>query len=105
MGNSTSKSDGSSGDTAGEVPDGKAKNKAASNNNTNGQSTSAVNSASKGILKVESTMSRSASGADVTEKYFTQLVPIEKLSEILKEKSAIRGVNGIAADIFVVGNG
>ncbi|XP_061392269.1 uncharacterized protein LOC133327744 [Musca vetustissima] len=46
-------------------------------------------------------MSRSASGADVTEKYFTQLVPIEKLSEILKEKSLKQGVNGITSDVFV----
>ncbi|XP_075151464.1 uncharacterized protein LOC142225564 [Haematobia irritans] len=82
MGNSTS-NDGS------EAPDG-------SNNNKNIFPSSASN-----ILKVESSMSRSASGADVTEKYLTQLVPIEKLSEILKEKSLKQGVNGIAANIFV----
>ncbi|CAD6997651.1 unnamed protein product [Ceratitis capitata] len=53
------------------------------------------------MLKAERSMSRSASGADVTEKYLTQLVPIEKLSEILKEKSAKHGVNGIVSDVFV----
>lgn len=56
------------------------------------------------MLKAERSMSRSASGADVTEKYLTQLVPIEKLSEILKEKSAKHGVNGIVSDVFVVSN-
>ncbi|XP_017474804.1 PREDICTED: uncharacterized protein LOC108365314 [Rhagoletis zephyria] len=53
------------------------------------------------FLKAEKSMSRSASGADVTEKYLTQFVPIEKLSEILKEKSAKHSVNGIVADVFV----
>ncbi|XP_053961301.1 uncharacterized protein LOC128865204 [Anastrepha ludens] len=53
------------------------------------------------MLKAEKAMSRSASGADVTEKYLTQLVPIEKLSEILKEKSVKHGVNGIVSDVFV----
>ncbi|XP_054741668.1 uncharacterized protein LOC129246936 [Anastrepha obliqua] len=56
---------------------------------------------SNATLKAEKAMSRSASGADVTEKYLTQLVPIEKLSEILKEKSVKHGVNGIVSDVFV----
>ncbi|XP_073824333.1 LOW QUALITY PROTEIN: uncharacterized protein [Musca autumnalis] len=86
MGNSTSKSEGSN--DGGEVDGG------SSNNNKSGHSLTA-------LKVVESTMSRSASGADVTEKYFTQLVPIEKLSEILKEKSSKQGVNGIASDVFV----
>lgn len=60
--------------------------------------------ANNAMLKAERSMSRSASGADVTEKYLTQLVPIEKLSEILKEKSAKYGVNGIVSDVFVVSN-
>lgn len=82
MGNSTSKSEGS--------------------NDGGGEDKNGGHSSATKILKVESTMSRSASGADVTEKYFTQLVPIEKLSEILKEKSLKQGVNGITADVFVV---
>lgn len=88
MGNSTSNSN-----DGGEVPEG-----GANNNKKSGHSL-AVNAA----LKVENTMSRSASGADVTEKYFTQLVPIEKLSEILKEKSLKQGVHGITSEVFVVG--
>ncbi|XP_058988038.1 uncharacterized protein LOC101898808 [Musca domestica] len=86
MGNSTSNSN-----DGGEVPEG-----GANNNKKSGHSL-AVNAA----LKVENTMSRSASGADVTEKYFTQLVPIEKLSEILKEKSLKQGVHGITSEVFV----
>ncbi|XP_037807295.1 uncharacterized protein LOC119600812 [Lucilia sericata] len=100
MGNSTSKSEGgASGEGSGEVPDGKAKgNKASAHQQVNGK----PHSSAAAMLKVESTMSRSASGSDVTEKYFTQLVPIEKLSEILKEKSSAKcGVNGIAAEVFV----
>lgn len=34
-------------------------------------------------LSTESTMSRSPSGAEITEKFLTQLVPIEKLSEVI----------------------
>lgn len=103
MGNSTSKGDGSAGSDAAEVPDGKTKGNK-SGHQTNGQSNAIATASSAAMLKAESTMSRSASGADVTEKYFTQLVPIEKLSEILKEKtSAKHGINnGIAADVFVV---
>lgn len=102
MGNSTSKSDGG-GSEGGEVPDGKAKsNKTNGNGHSNGPSNAVNASASSAMLKAENKMSRSASGADVTEKYFTQLVPIEKLSEILKQKtSAKHGINGIAADVFV----
>lgn len=105
MGNSTSKSDSASASgEGGEVPDGKAKkgNKS-SGHAANGQSTPIASGSQAAMLKAESTMSRSASGSDVTEKYFTQLVPIEKLSEILKEKSAAKfGINGIVAEVFVV---
>ncbi|XP_017120892.1 uncharacterized protein LOC108141824 [Drosophila elegans] len=56
-------------------------------------------------LKVQQTqgsMTRSASGADVTEKYLTQLVPVEKLAEILREKTSAKlGINGIVAEVFV----
>lgn len=99
MGNSTSKTDG--GSEAGEVPDGKAKGNKTSVKNHNGQSNAIASASTAAMLKAESTMSRSASGSDVTEKYFTQLVPIEKLSEILKDKSSKYGINGIAAEVFV----
>ncbi|KAH8287961.1 hypothetical protein KR018_010226 [Drosophila ironensis] len=61
---------------------------------------------SSNSLKVQQvqqgSMTRSASGADVTEKYLTQLVPIEKLAEILREQTAARhGVNGIVSEVFV----
>lgn len=54
------------------------------------------------VPKPEKKLNRSASGADVTEKYFSQLVPIEKLSEILKQKSVRFGINGIVSEVFVV---
>lgn len=103
MGNSTSKSEGG-GDmgSGGEVSGGKSKAKTTGTNASNANVTAASAVASAAMLKPESTMSRSASGSDVTEKYFTQLVPIEKLSEILKEKSSKSGVNGIVSDVFVV---
>lgn len=63
---------------------------------------------SNNSLKVQSqtqTMTRSASGADVTEKYLTQLVPVERLAEILKEQTSAKcNVNGIVSDVFVVSN-
>lgn len=102
MGNSTSKSDGVS-DGGSEVPDGKGKSNKGNQHTNGGLSTAVASSSSAAMLKAESTMSRSASGSDVTEKYFTQLVPIEKLSEILKEKSSAKyGVNGIVEEVFVV---
>ncbi|EDW28439.1 GL18950 [Drosophila persimilis] len=62
-------------------------------------------SGSNNSLKVQQqsqTMTRSASGADVTEKYLTQLVPVEKLAEILREQTSAKyGINGIVADVFV----
>ncbi|EDW03120.1 uncharacterized protein LOC6561383 [Drosophila grimshawi] len=80
-----------------------------SNSNNNGNDAIAVSSnsasGSSNSLKVQSqtqTMTRSASGADVTEKYFTQLVPVERLAEILKEQTSAKyGINGIVSDIFV----
>ncbi|KAH8410261.1 hypothetical protein KR009_010229 [Drosophila setifemur] len=52
--------------------------------------------------QVQGSMTRSASGADVTEKYLTQLVPVEKLAEILREQTSAKyGINGILADVFV----
>lgn len=57
------------------------------------------------VQQSQASMTRSASGADVTEKYLTQLVPVEKLAEILRELSSAKlGVNGIVADVFVVSN-
>ncbi|EDV32241.1 uncharacterized protein Dana_GF15732, isoform B [Drosophila ananassae] len=54
------------------------------------------------VQQVQGSMTRSASGADVTEKYLTQLVPVEKLAEILREQSSAKfGVNGIVSDVFV----
>ncbi|XP_055843668.1 uncharacterized protein LOC129910350 [Episyrphus balteatus] len=50
---------------------------------------------------VKTTMSRSASGAEISEKYLTQFVPVEKLAEKLQEKSQKFHVNGIVGDIFV----
>ncbi|XP_037959551.1 uncharacterized protein LOC119688941 [Teleopsis dalmanni] len=97
MGNSTSK-----GEYVGDQFDGKQKSSASANSND--ATTSAVTTASAAVmLKVEqsSTMNRSASGADVSEKFLTQLVPIEKLSIQLKESSSKFGVNGIVANVFV----
>jgi len=69
-------------------------------NNSNG------GSGSNNSLKVQSqtqTMTRSASGADVTEKYLTQLVPVERLAEILREQTSAKyGINGIVSNVFVV---
>ncbi|XP_055387234.1 uncharacterized protein LOC129615866 [Condylostylus longicornis] len=46
---------------------------------------------------------RSPSGAEIGEKSLTQFVPIEKLSQILKEKTReIYGINGINSDTFVI---
>lgn len=57
------------------------------------------------VQQAQGSMTRSASGADVTEKYLTQLVPVEKLAEILREQSSAKfGVNGIVSDVFVVSN-
>ncbi|XP_017075478.2 LOW QUALITY PROTEIN: uncharacterized protein LOC108110772 [Drosophila eugracilis] len=54
------------------------------------------------VQQAQGTMTRSASGADVTEKYLTQLVPVEKLAEILREQTSAKlGINGIVADVFV----
>ncbi|KAH8393158.1 hypothetical protein KR200_003063 [Drosophila serrata] len=54
------------------------------------------------VQQSQASMTRSASGADVTEKYLTQLVPVEKLADILRELSSAKlGVNGIVADVFV----
>lgn len=51
---------------------------------------------------IKTTMSRSASGAEISEnKYLTQFVPVEKLSEILQEKSQKFNVNGIVSEVFV----
>ncbi|XP_030562093.1 uncharacterized protein LOC115763605 [Drosophila novamexicana] len=79
-----------------------------SNNNANDvvvSNSSASGSGSNNSLKVQSqtqTMTRSASGADVTEKYLTQLVPVERLAEILKEQTSNKyGINGIMSDVFV----
>ena len=102
MGNSTSKSDGVS-DGGSEVPDGKAKSNRGNLHTNGGHSNAIASASSAAMLKAENTISRSASGSDVTEKYFTQLVPIEKLSEILKEKSSTKcGINGIVEEVFVV---
>jgi len=57
------------------------------------------------VQQAQGSMTRSASGADVTEKYLTQLVPVEKLAEILREQTSAKlGINGIVADVFVVSN-
>ena len=102
MGNSTSKSDSVS-DGGSEVPDGKGKSNKGNLHTNGGHSKVIASASSAAMLKAENTISRSASGSDVTEKYFTQLVPIEKLSEILKEKSSAKcGVNGIVEEVFVV---
>eukprot|EP00099_Drosophila_melanogaster_P011474 NP_001285789.1 uncharacterized protein Dmel_CG4658, isoform D [Drosophila melanogaster] len=54
------------------------------------------------VTQAQGSMTRSASGADVTEKYLTQLVPVEKLAEILREQTSSKlGINGIVADVFV----
>ncbi|XP_044250813.1 uncharacterized protein [Drosophila takahashii] len=54
------------------------------------------------VQQAQGSMTRSASGADVTEKYLTQLVPVEKLAEILREQTSAKlGINGIVADVFV----
>lgn len=102
MGNSNSRSD--SGSDAPNGGSGGAKEKPPKSTQTipKGDGNSFANN--NAMLKAERSMSRSASGADVTEKYLTQLVPIEKLSEILKGKSAKHGVNGIVSDVFVVSN-
>uniref|UniRef100_A0A0K8UHX9 TLDc domain-containing protein n=1 Tax=Bactrocera latifrons TaxID=174628 RepID=A0A0K8UHX9_BACLA len=99
MGNSNSRSD--SGSDAPNGGSGGAKEKPPRSTQTIpiGDGNSIINN--NAMLKAERSLSRSASGADVTEKYLTQLVPIEKLSEILKEKSAKHGVNGIVSDVFV----
>lgn len=50
-------------------------------------------------------LQRSASGADVTEKYLTQMIPIERLADILKRQSIrSNGTSngGITADVFAV---
>lgn len=80
-----------------------------SNNNASDVVVSNSNSSGNGSnnsLKVQSqtqTMTRSASGADVTEKHLTQLVPVERLAEILKEQTSAKyGINGIVSDVFVV---
>lgn len=88
-----------------------------SNSNNNGSdvvvnnssaNASGSGSGSNNSLKVQSqtqTMTRSASGADVTEKYLTQLVPVERLAEILKEQTNAKyNINGIVSDVFVVSN-
>lgn len=88
-----------------------------SNSNNNGSdvvvnnssaNASGSGSGSNNSLKVQSqtqTMTRSASGADVTEKYLTQLVPVERLAEILKEQTSAKyNINGIVSDVFVVSN-
>lgn len=84
-----------------------------SNNNgsdvvVNNSSANASGSGSNNSLKVQTqtqTMTRSASGADVTEKYLTQLVPVERLAEILKEQTSAKyNINGIMSDVFVVSN-
>ncbi|XP_055912859.1 uncharacterized protein LOC129946633 [Eupeodes corollae] len=49
----------------------------------------------------KTTMSRSASGAEISEKYLTQFVPVEKLAQKLQEKSLKYNVNGIVGDVFV----
>ncbi|XP_030376732.1 uncharacterized protein LOC115625724 [Scaptodrosophila lebanonensis] len=60
------------------------------------------NNSSLKVQQQQQTMTRSASGADVTEKYLTQLVPVEKLAEILRETTLAKyGINGIVADVFV----
>lgn len=47
-------------------------------------------------------MSRSASGTDITEKNYTQFVPVEKLAKILLLKSQHEfGLTGICGEIFV----
>lgn len=47
-------------------------------------------------------MIRSASGADINEKTLTQLIPVEKLSQILRDKSSNQhGINGITSEVFV----
>lgn len=57
------------------------------------------------VTQAQGSMTRSASGADVTEKYLTQLVPVEKLAEILREQTSSKlSINGIVADVFVVSN-
>lgn len=74
-----------------------------SNSNSNGGGNG---NGSNNSLKVQSqtqTMTRSASGADVTEKHLTQLVPVERLADILKEQTSAKyGINGIVSDVFVV---
>lgn len=65
-------------------------------NNDNGQHLSAPTTSNQ-----KTTMSRSASGAEISEKYLTQFVPVEKLAEKLQEKSQKYHVNGIVADVFV----
>ncbi|EDW12245.1 uncharacterized protein LOC6576818 [Drosophila mojavensis] len=73
-----------------------------SNSNSNGGGNG---NGSNNSLKVQSqtqTMTRSASGADVTEKHLTQLVPVERLADILKEQTSAKyGINGIVSDVFV----
>lgn len=65
-------------------------------NNDNGQHLSAPTTSNQ-----KTTMSRSASGAEISEKYLTQFVPVEKLAEKLQEKSQKYHVNGIVGDVFV----
>uniref|UniRef100_D3TMR2 Uncharacterized conserved protein n=1 Tax=Glossina morsitans morsitans TaxID=37546 RepID=D3TMR2_GLOMM len=101
MGNSSSKTDNVVGS---EVPDSpeKAVLRGKSHSTANISPSITCSSTSSGTnLKTDSKLSRSASGADVTEKYLTQLVPIEKLAVILKEKSVKLGINGIASEVFV----
>ncbi|XP_017841390.1 uncharacterized protein LOC108599108 [Drosophila busckii] len=110
MGNTGSKTDGSDGEPP--LDGGKPKHKNLHQQQQQHQQHNAVNSnnnsdigvSNSNSLKVTQTqsMTRSASGADVTEKYLTQLVPVERLAEILKEQSSAKyGINGIATDVFV----
>ncbi|XP_016964864.1 uncharacterized protein LOC108034478 [Drosophila biarmipes] len=74
----------------------------ASHNSHNGGSDVGGSHNNLKVQQVQGSMTRSASGADVTEKYLTQLVPVEKLAEILREQTSAKlGINGIVADVFV----
>lgn len=95
MGNSSSKTDNEATGGGGEGLRGKSHSTANITPSMTCSSTPGTN------LKTDSKLSRSASGADVTEKYLTQLVPVEKLAVILKEKSVKLGINGIASDVFI----
>jgi len=77
----------------------------ASHNSHNGGSDVGGSHNNLKVQQAQGSMTRSASGADVTEKYLTQLVPVEKLAEILREQTSAKlGINGIVADVFVVSN-